>query len=381
MEQVSVLSQITVYPVKSVAGIDMSTSWVELQGLSFDRRFMLALPDGKMVTARQYPQMVKITASLQADGIIFSYPDKSPLMLKYRDLQQQQAQATVWNDSFTAYTTTEQANLWFSEIIQQPVSLLYSGEQSNRVREKLGHNVSFADGYPMLLISQGSLNELNRRSSDNHSMKQFRPNLVVNSDEPFVEDTWKRIKIGEVEFEVVKPCERCILTTVDTTTAKFRTNKEPLATLSRFRANPQGAVFFGQNLVAKNEGVIKLDDVVEVLEYQQPHRYPDQGISKDLSNQSESGQSQIKSVVITANGVAVAGDNQSNLLEQLESAGLSIPYKCRSGMCGTCSVILESGSVDQDEVPAATRARQKGLDSRTIFACCAVPNQDIEIRY
>ncbi|WP_435532865.1 2Fe-2S iron-sulfur cluster-binding protein [Vibrio hippocampi] len=85
--------------------------------------------------------------------------------------------------------------------------------------------------------------------------------------------------------------------------------------------------------------------------------------------------------MITANGVAVAGDNQSNLLEQLESAGLSIPYKCRSGMCGTCSVILESGSVDQDEVPAATRARQKGLDSRTIFACCAVPNQDIEIRY
>lgn len=277
---VSTLSQINVYPVKSVSGVSLSSAWVEKQGLMFDRRFMLALADGSMVTARKYPHMVTVKSTLTADGLILTAPGHDPLRLRYSEFKMQPTPATVWSDDFSAYTTTDDADDWFSAVLGQRVELLFCGEQSNRVREKLGHNVSFADGYPLLVISDASLAELNRRSPENHSMDQFRTNLVVSTDEPFAEDSWKRIRIGDVEFEAVKPCERCILTTVDVETGEFRPTKEPLRTLSQFRANKFGGVFFGQNLVALNEGTIQQGDQVEVLEYKAKESYADNSPSK-----------------------------------------------------------------------------------------------------
>lgn len=271
----STLSQINVYPVKSVGGVSLSNAWVEKQGVMFDRRFMLALADGAMVTARKYPHMVKVSSVLTPDGLIFTAPNQAPLKIRYTDFKMQPTPATVWSDTFEAFTTVDEADDWFSEALGKRVELLFTGEQSQRVREKLGHNVSFADGYPLLLISQGSLDELNRRSQEVHAMDQFRTNLVAASTEPFVEDSWKRIRIGEVEFEAVKPCERCILTTVDVKTGELRPSKEPLKTLSEFRANEFGGVFFGQNLVAKNEGMIRAGDEIEVLEYKDKEFYPD----------------------------------------------------------------------------------------------------------
>ncbi len=272
----SKLTQINIYPIKSVAGISLSSAWVEKQGLCFDRRFMLAFSDGAMVTARKFPHMVNVKSSLLADGIVLSYPGKPSLRLRYSEFLMEEVSTQVWNDRFIAYTTVLVANKWFSEVVGRPVQLLFSGEQSNRVREKIGHNVSFADGYPLLIISQPSLDELNRRSSEHHVMDQFRTNLVVSGDEAFIEDSWKRIRIGEVEFESVKACERCILTTVDTNTGDFRPSKEPLSTLSKFRANEKGGVFFGQNLVAKNEGMIRAGDMVEVLETKDKEIYHDE---------------------------------------------------------------------------------------------------------
>ncbi len=152
---------------------------------------------------------------------------------------------------------------------------MYLTSIHHRTTTTTSHNVSFADGYPVLIISSGSLDELNRRSSEQHSMDQFRTNLVVHSSEAFVEDSWKRIKIGEVEFEAVKPCERCVLTTVDVESGSFRSSREPLSTLSTFRANERGGVFFGQNLVARNEGLIRVGDTIEVLEYKDKEAYAD----------------------------------------------------------------------------------------------------------
>lgn len=270
-----VLSQINVFPVKSVGGVSLSSAWVEKQGLSFDRRFMIAKADGSMITARKYPQMVTVKSALLADGVVFSSLGMEPLKIRYQDFKMQETPATVWKDAFTAYTTTDDADDWFSQVLGQRVELLFSGEQSNRVRESLGQNVSFADGYPVLVISQASLEELNKRSSEQHSMDQFRTNLVVSDTKPFEEDSWKRIRIGEVEFESLKPCERCILTTINTQRGTFRESKEPLKTLQQFRANERGGVFFGQNLVARNEGIIRQGDKVEVLEYKEPEFYPD----------------------------------------------------------------------------------------------------------
>lgn len=279
---VPTLSQIHVYPVKSTAALTQSHAWVEKQGLAFDRRFMVASDEGAMITARKYPQMVKITATLTMTGLVLQYPNKTDLVLQYADFAMVDASATVWNDNFSAYTTTMIANQWFSDIIGHSVQLLFCGQQSNRVRSKIGHNVSFADGYPLLVISEASLAELNERSRDHHTMAQFRTNLVVSNTDAFAEDGWKRIRIGEVEFEIVKPCARCILTTVDPLTGEFNALKEPLKTMATFRADATGDVFFGQNLVALNEGMIRAGDVIEVLEKQPKQVYVDNAETKLL---------------------------------------------------------------------------------------------------
>nr|WP_087016170.1 MOSC domain-containing protein [Thaumasiovibrio subtropicus] len=267
------LVQINTFPIKSIAPISLSNAWVERQGIVFDRRFMIALPSGMMVTARKYPQLVKVNASLLADGLVISAGDKSPLYLRYDSFEMKDAESQVWKDKFIAYTTTEEANIWFSELLGRQVKLLYTGEQSNRVRDSFNHNVSFADGYPLLVISRASLEELNRRSGEVHSMDQFRTNLVVDHCEAFAEDSWKRIKIGDVEFENRKPCQRCILTTVDVNQGELRSNKEPMKTLQTFRADERGGVYFGQNLIALNEGKIAVGDAIDVLEYQESPRY------------------------------------------------------------------------------------------------------------
>ncbi|PSU00050.1 hybrid-cluster NAD(P)-dependent oxidoreductase [Photobacterium iliopiscarium] len=279
---VPTLSQIHVYPVKSTAALTQSHAWVEKQGLAFDRRFMVASDEGAMITARKYPQMVKITATLTMTGLVLQYPNKTDLVLQYADFAMVDVPATVWNDNFSAYTTTVIANQWFSDIIGHSVQLLFCGQQSNRVRSKIGHNVSFADGYPLLVISEASLAALNERSRDHHTMAQFRTNLVVSNTDAFAEDEWKRIRIGEVEFEIVKPCARCILTTVDPLTGEFNALKEPLKTMATFRADAAGDVFFGQNLVALNEGMIRAGDVIEVLETQPKQVYVDNAETKLL---------------------------------------------------------------------------------------------------
>ncbi|PWI32311.1 (2Fe-2S)-binding protein [Vibrio albus] len=377
-QQPVTLSQINLFPVKSIAGISLSSAWVEKQGLVFDRRFMLALHDGSMVTARKHPKMVKVSATLTAMGMVLSYEDQQPLKLNYADFDMKEADATVWKDAFMAYTTTEEANVWFSGILEQPVQLLFCGEQSNRVREKIGHNVSFADGYPLLVISEASLDELNRRSSENHMMAQFRPNLVVSGDEPFIEDGWKRIRIGEVEFEIVKPCERCILTTVDTEKGTFRVSKEPLKTLLTFRANEQGGTFFGQNMVAKNEGVIRAGDVIEVLETQPKVKYEDKASKKVTAEQKEPSKlaQENRALTVSINSNVFEGNNTETVLEQAEKNGLPIMNSCRAGICGACMVKLESGEVHQPDAPGLWDVDRK---AGRVLACCCIPKTDIEI--
>ncbi|WP_105901162.1 YcbX family protein [Vibrio gangliei] len=371
-KQDAVLSQINVYPVKSITGIELSSSWVEKQGLSFDRRFMVADMNGRMVTAREHHQMVRIKSALTASGLVLTYPEaKESLHLRFDEFENQEVECQVWNDTFSAYSTHPKANDWASFVIGKPVQILFTGEQSNRQREKIQTNVSFADGYPLLLASQASLDELNARSPEGiaHSMAQFRPNIVVSNTEAFAEDGWKRIRIGEVEFEIVKPCMRCVLTTVNPKTAMRSEKNEPLNTLAKFRADETGGIFFGQNVIAKNEGLIRAGDVVEVLETKEKEFYPD--TSQDVVEVEP-----VKKITISIDGNLFEGDNQSTLLEQAEKAGVPVANSCRSGFCGTCKMTLESGKVDQPDMPALFPGE---IDEGKVLACCCVPKTDVEL--
>ena len=379
INSVSNLSNINVFPVKSIAGISLSTAQVEKQGLQFDRRFMVASLDGKMITARTHPQMVKIKAIIEPDGLVLCYPGLIDLHFTFDGLEMKEIDTTVWSDTFTAYSTTEEANQWFSSILGTEAQLLFSGEQSNRIREKIQTNVSFADGYPLLVISEASLAELNKRSSSHHTMAQFRTNLVVSGNEAFIEDSWKRIRIGDVEFEVVKPCQRCILTTVNPNTAQYHPNKEPLKTFSTFRADDSGNVYFGQNLIARNEGTIKVGDKIEILETKEKEYYADSGAitpSKSTTSGAIKIEKESEEITISVNGNLFKGNTKDPLLNQVEAAGLSLNNSCRSGLCGACRVTLESGDVEQEDSPALN---QRLKDAGMILACCSVPKTDIEV--
>ncbi|MDF2411228.1 MOSC domain-containing protein [Aeromonas sp. 2HA2] len=268
------LDSIHLYPIKSTAGMPLARARVTEEGLLGDRRYMVVKPDGSFITARTHPQLQQVVATPMAGGLQLRYPGLEPLTLREQDFSRTPKTTGVWGDSFTALQTLPRADHWLSQVTREPVQLLWLGETSDRFREKTGTRVSFADGYPLLLISQASLEDLNLRSDALHQMSQFRTNLVASGTRPFEEDGWVCIRIGEVEFRVDKPCSRCIMTTVEAGTDRFNALKEPLATLTRYRRGEDGDVYFGQNLVALNEGWIEAGSEIEVLETTRPRVYP-----------------------------------------------------------------------------------------------------------
>jgi uncharacterized protein YcbX len=179
-------------------------------------------------------------------------------------------EVTVWSYRGPAIEHAA-GGAWLSRVLGMECGLVFMPEDVERgvnpERGRPGDVVSFADGYPLLLTGEGSLDELNRRLEAPIEMRRFRPNLVVAGGAPFAEDTWRRLRAGGVAFRNAKPCDRCAIPTVDPSTGV--TSREPLRTLARFRAR-DGAVWFGVNLIPDETGTIRVGDAVEVLQEQAP---------------------------------------------------------------------------------------------------------------
>lgn len=268
------LTALHLYPVKSCAALSPDHARVTPEGLAGDRRYMVAHPDGRFITARTHPRLQQIRATASEAGLSLEHEGEPLLRLAETDFERAPFATRVWSDDFSAFTTTAEADAWISRVLGEPARLLWLGAVSGRYREKIGTRVSFADAYPLLLISEASLSDLNLRSDALHRMSQFRANLVVSGTTPFAEDGWERIRIGEVEFRVATPCSRCVMTTIEPGSERFNPLKEPLATLSRYRSGEGGDVYFGMNLIALNEGTIEVGAPIEVLERRRPAHYP-----------------------------------------------------------------------------------------------------------
>lgn len=266
------LSQINIFPIKSMQGISLNDAIVEERGIIFDRRLMLVDVKGNFVTARKYPKLLKIQCQLANGGLIVDGFEMPTLTFQYSEFYDEIA-VTIWRELVTALAAPSNVNQWFSRYLGTDVTLCYLGDSHSRYREKIESNVSLADGYPLLLIGQQSLAKLNSLASESSAMEQFRTNLVIEGALPFEEDHWQRIRIGEVEFELVKPCERCIMTTADPNIGEFKQSKEPLATLAKFRADEKGRLMFGENLIARSYGKIMLGDEVKVLSLKKAANY------------------------------------------------------------------------------------------------------------
>jgi len=269
------LSALAIYPLKSAKVINLTQSHVSEMGLDHDRRFIISDMQGQFITGRTQPKISTIKIEVSVQGIILSAPQMPPIAFRFKDLQPDYTAVTVWDSCIQGQRCSEEMNLWLTQFLEIECQLLYFGENSSRTVANLDKQVGFADGFPLLLISQASLDELNRSTARAIDMRQFRTNLVVTGCEPFAEDSWKRIKIGDAEFELVKSCERCIFTTLNPGETSFADDKEPLKTLSLFRKDNDGRIDFGQNLISHNDAVIKLGDSIEVLEYHAPKFYAD----------------------------------------------------------------------------------------------------------
>ncbi|WIX32102.1 MOSC domain-containing protein [Salinicola sp. JS01] len=260
------LSAIHRYPIKSAAGESLAQARVEEEGLVLDRRFMAIKPDGTFLTARTHPQLQRVRPRFDGERLTLTHDSLAPLDVSREEFSGEAVTTQVWGDEFSALATHASLDAWFSEVAGEPARLLWLGERSPRYREAIGVRVSFADGYPLLLISQASLDDLNRRTDGTHVMAQFRPNLVVTGTEPYAEDGWRRVRIGEVTFRVDAPCSRCAMVTVDPARGEKRADREPLKALAGYRRGERGKVYFGQNLVAENAGSVSVNDALVVLE-------------------------------------------------------------------------------------------------------------------
>ena len=173
----------------------------------------------------------------------------------------------IWGERCEALLADKQSESWISEFLGEKCNFVFMPDHPNRkVDQKyaIGINqVAFSDGFPLLLISEYSLKDLNSRIPEEISMKRFRPNLVVKNTLPYQEDNWRVIRIGECELQIAKPCSRCVLITVDPETGKF-SGREPLRTLAKYRKF-NGEVVFGQNLIPRSSGKIEVGMKIEIL--------------------------------------------------------------------------------------------------------------------
>lgn len=260
------LSALYRYPVKSLRGEAFDTLEVTPRGLAFDRRWMVVDGEGRFLTQRQQPRMALIQARVGADGRLrLQAPGMPDIEVTPADTDRRMT-VRVWDDSLPAAPADAAAGLWLGEILGVPCHLVYLPDDSRRPVDphyaQPADQVGFADGFPFLLISQPSLEDLNARLERPVSMLRFRPNLVVTGCEAFAEDGWRRIRVGDLSFRVAKPCSRCVIPTIDIETGEK--GREPLQTLQRYRRR-EHKVYFGQNLIHDGPGTLRVGMPVEVL--------------------------------------------------------------------------------------------------------------------
>lgn len=261
------ISNIIYYPIKACRGFEVDTACVERMGLEHDRRMMVVTEQGAFLTQREHPRLALVAPRLSDGMLELSAPNYDSIRL---GIQTSGAPwpVDIWKSKGVhAIDQGEEAARWFSDWLGTSVRLVHFADgYKRRVNEEYAVNdddhTGFADAYPILLISEESLQDLNSRLETPVPLNRFRPNLVVRGCEPFAEDTWNRIKVGDVELAVVKPCVRCVVTTIDKET--LEQSKEPLKTLGKYRKHKLGAIF-GQNVIPLNEGRLRLGMDVKVL--------------------------------------------------------------------------------------------------------------------
>lgn len=262
-----VLSEIYIYPIKSAAGVKVDQTPVDISGPRQDRRWMLVDREGRFLTQRELPRMVLMHPKFRGDNLFVEAPGMPALEIPSWAGDGDWISVRVWHNDLRLPHPNPAYSEWFSSFLRHPCRLVHLPDTVVRPVEAPYNSpqwrVSLADGYPLLLVGQASLDLLNQRLPSPVTMRRFRPNLVIAGSAAHDEDGWRRLRIGDVEIRVVKPCARCKIVLVDPETAESGT--EPLQTLGQYRKKNQ-KIFFAQNALVTATGVLRAGCAVEVLE-------------------------------------------------------------------------------------------------------------------
>lgn len=257
------LTGLNIYPIKSARGIPLDESAVDDFGLRYDRRWMVVDQAGGFLSQRSHPRLALVVPSIKDGTLEVNAPEMPTLQTPLQPADSVTTRVTVWDDTCPVTWVGEGAAQWFSGFLNTSCSLVHmSGRVVRPVDPTFappGARVSFADGFPFLMLSEESLADLNGRLAVPLPMNRFRPNLVVAGGQPFAEDAWDRIEIGGIRLQVVKPCARCVVTTTDQSSGER--GREPLRTLATYR-KVNGEVMFGQNAVHEGKGRLHVGDLV-----------------------------------------------------------------------------------------------------------------------
>ena len=261
------ITQLHVYPIKSLGGIALSKATLSPRGILHDRRWMLTTPNGHFITQRTHPTLAQFRLQFQPNGLLVQHPNANTSILVPFELPPHRPiiDVIIFKDNCEATVAAEEINEWFSRVIGEEVLLVYQHDQSIRpLKNHPGYEVSFSDGQQFLFIGEASLAQLNTRFEAPFPMNRFRPNIVFSGGSPHVEDHWRHIKIQEAELEYTKLCGRCKVVTIDQSTAIV--GKEPLRTLATYRTEGK-KVFFGSQFkwLSSTYNTIAVGDQIEVL--------------------------------------------------------------------------------------------------------------------
>lgn len=261
------VSQLFVYPIKSLGGISVTATEVRDRGFQFDRRWMLIDGENKFLSQRTVAEMSLLKVNFLENGLKV-YHIQEPddwLFIPFFPETKESTQVKIWDDVCEAYHVGRQIDEWFSKKLSLPCRLVYMPEETKRLVEPdygaTTEITSFTDGYPVMMIGERSLTDVNNRLEKPLPMNRFRPSLVFSGGEPFFEDKMSHFSIGGIQFFGVKLSSRCIVTTIDQNSATK--GIEPLKTLATYRKK-NNKIYFGQNLYYKGEGKIKVGDIITV---------------------------------------------------------------------------------------------------------------------
>ncbi|MFA9499636.1 MOSC domain-containing protein [Mannheimia sp. E30BD] len=258
------VTELNIYPIKSTQPTQVSQAFVESKGLNFDREFMITESDGKFITARKDLELYRLTAFPISTGLVITHTSGQKCVALYQDFLEEQS-SEVWGTHFNSKVADKRVNQWLSEILGREVQLRWLGNQSQRVVENFAENpLSFADSNPVTLMSLKSLEQVQEWSPIPIEMARFRPNIVIDGNIAFEEESWEKIQIGDVLFTKSALCTRCILITRDLNSFELDPKAEPFRTLKQHHCDEKGKPVFGIHLVPQSSGVIRVGDKITV---------------------------------------------------------------------------------------------------------------------